>query len=238
MGKSKKIETSYNFTAAKAAAYLRDLADRLDQGRIDVEQAEIDLSDHVEVKESIKRKPDKGTIKIKVKLSTLHPEPAPQPETETEQAEELVAGREADEEAPEQGPAASPADEAIRTPCDAPDRRSDPQPEPVTAPVSGPIGEPKRPPYKRLKKSMSENYKAIKTALRQGVAPDRALIEEFEGQCRRMATYPDKGEPYYGDFIEATDRLVAAFAGNDLPGMDAAVQEMGRLRKNCHRRFK
>lgn len=231
MGKSNKIETSYNFTAAKAAAYLRNLADQLDQGRIDVEQAEIDLSDHVEVKESIKRKPDKGSIKIKVKLSTLQPEPAPESEPiESEQTDEEKTDREGDKEAPEQGPEEPPADGAARTPDGDPDPKSDPQPKLVM--------EPKRPSYKKLKKSMSQNYTAIKAALRQGISPDQTLIEEFDGQCRQMATYPDKGEPYYGDFIEAADRLAAAFAGNDLPGMDAAIQEMGRLRKNCHRRFK
>ena len=85
---------------------------------------------------------------------------------------------------------------------------------------------------------MGDDYKALKAALRENGQPEPALVDRFVDQCRSMVTYPDKGDPYYPDFGRATDALALAAAQRDQAAMEEALAEMGRLRKNCHRKFK
>lgn len=203
MGKSQKIETSHLFTPVEAAAYLRDLADKLETGTVELEQAELELSEQVKVKESIKDKVGRRSIKIKIKLAGSGPQ-----EAET----------------------APPDPEATDEP---PSAKAAPSKRPAKAAAKA-----RKPSYKRLKKNMADSFKTLRAAARQGETPDRAVVADFMDQCRLMVSYPDKGEPYYDDFTQAAEALARAVEGSDADGLTAALDELGRLRKNCHRRFK
>ena len=209
MGKSQKSETSYQFDPKEGAAYLRRLADRLEEGRFDIDRAALDLEEQVKIKKSIKEKPGRFSIKVKVKMAGSDPsQEEARPVLETAPAKEP-------------GPAATA-----------------PKKAPAEKPKAAPAPKKRKPSFKRLKKKMGGNYRALKAALREESLPESGLAEEFLDQCRRMVAYPGKGDPYFEDFGRAAEALAQALAQEDREAAAAAVAELDRLRKNCHRRFK
>ena len=81
MDNSKKDKVKHQFSPAEAADYLRQLADALEQGHIELRSKELELEGDVKVKQELKTKSGKATIKINLKIVApmpvaAEPEPA------------------------------------------------------------------------------------------------------------------------------------------------------------------
>lgn len=227
MGKSQKSEASYQLTREGTVDYLRRLADRLEGEEFDLEETVLELEDLVKVKETIKEKGDKFSIKIKLKLAGFDPSREDLAYLGEAPGEEASPLEPEDAGEPDEEPAPENAETETAKPAG---------PEPESE--AGPKTSKRRPSFKSLKKKMNQNLKEIKTALREEMLPEQALLEEFLAQCRLMVTYTTKGQPYFEEFERATDALAKAWKGEDRAAMDEALAEMGRLKRNCHRRFK
>ena len=94
-----------------------------------------------------------------------------------------------------------------------------------------------RPKYKRLKKRMKYDFKAIQAAVEAGSLPDPALAEVFVRDSRLMVLYPGKGDEYYPDYKAAAEAFADACATGDIDAVRAAVDELARLKKACHDRY-
>ena len=222
MGKSQKSETSHQLTREGTVDYLRRLADRLEGEEFDLEETVLELDDEVKVKETIKDKGSKFSIKIKIKLAGFDPA--------REDLARLEEPREGDGDSGD-----APLTESGEGDLGA---AGPEEPEPKPQPRSEKTAPPRRPSYKSLKKKMETNLKAIRTALREEGLPEQGLAEEFLAQCRLLVTFPTKGEAYFEEFEKATDTLAQAWKERNQAAMEESLAEMGRVRRNCHRRFK
>ncbi len=89
-------------------------------------------------------------------------------------------------------------------------------------------------PYKRLKRHMAGEYKALRKALRSGETPEAVSVAALVADGRLLVTYPDKGQENYPAFSRALDALEAAAAAGDQQAMAQALSEMGDVRRQCH----
>ena len=92
MNTPKKDKVKHRFSPAEAADYLRQLADALEQGHIALRSDELDLEGEVKVKEELKTKSDKTTLKINLKLVSPIPIPSPEEAPDGEAGEPEQAG--------------------------------------------------------------------------------------------------------------------------------------------------
>ncbi len=196
--KGKKAE--HTFSAEEAVSYLRRLADQLENGAIQVEHEEMEFEGLVSVKESLKSKKGKTSVKVKLKLTT-HEMPSP----ESEPAAPAEPGAEAapEEEEPDDGE------------------------EPPSS-------------YKKLKKRMGKQFKAMGQALEEGNLPEAAEVETFCDLCQHMTgfTDADQGPEMYPQFLEQAQALRAAGASGDLEALRAAHADLAATKKVCHKQYK
>ena len=97
-------KAKHTFSREEAVEYLRRLADQLENGAIQIRDEEMEFEGLVKVKESLKSKKDKTSVKVQFKLAiqeTPHEEPAA-PGEATDQA--APAGEEVPAEPPEEAP--------------------------------------------------------------------------------------------------------------------------------------
>ncbi|MCB2190821.1 MAG: GAK system XXXCH domain-containing protein [Deltaproteobacteria bacterium] len=80
MDTPKKNKTKHRFSPAEAADYLRQLADALEQGHLELRSEDLELESDVKVKQELKTKSGKATLKVNLKIV------APMPEPESEEA--------------------------------------------------------------------------------------------------------------------------------------------------------
>ncbi len=92
--------------------------------------------------------------------------------------------------------------------------------------------------YKALKKKMKSDFKAIRESLVNGGFPLKETVGAFLRDSEQMVAYPGYGDAYYAEYQTACGRFQSAFEGGDLPGCQAACQELDRLKKACHDRYK
>lgn len=85
MDTPKKDKVKHRFSPAEAADYLRQLADALEQGHIALRTEDLELEGDVKVKQALKTKSGKATLKINLKI--VAPMPGDVPEAEAAQGE-------------------------------------------------------------------------------------------------------------------------------------------------------
>lgn len=98
MDNPKKDKVKHQFTPAEAADYLRQLADALEKGHITLNSEELELEGEVKVKQELKTKSGKATLKINLKIV------APVPPVASEPGDGYVEISQEAEPAPESGP--------------------------------------------------------------------------------------------------------------------------------------
>jgi len=70
-----KAQKKDKFTPQEAAEYLRQLADDLEAGIIVLDEDELDINGEVKLKQSLKMKEDKSSLKFKLKVTFVPPKP-------------------------------------------------------------------------------------------------------------------------------------------------------------------
>ena len=92
-------QTKRMLSAHEAAAYLRQLAGQLENGSVFFDEADMDVSGVVSLKESLKSKSDKNTLKVKLKIYGLGAHPGDDEDLTVETESEDEDDSEADQEA-------------------------------------------------------------------------------------------------------------------------------------------
>ena len=92
--------------------------------------------------------------------------------------------------------------------------------------------------YKPLKKKLRADMKSLAWYLSESRLPPAHELDAFLAHCQLMTRFPGQGDEYYAPFLAAVDQLRAAVAAQDLDGMAAAVQELNRVKKECHAKYK
>lgn len=108
----KKKKTKHTFSSEGAAGYLRRLADQLENGTLQIVSEEMEFSGMVKVKESLKSKRGKISIKVGISLPSGEAEEEPQPAPVEAEAPAAAAGQEPGDQ-PDQGDQQQPPAETL-----------------------------------------------------------------------------------------------------------------------------
>ena len=93
--------------------------------------------------------------------------------------------------------------------------------------------------YNDLKKRMSTDFKAImKSCIKDKSIPEATLVGRFYRDSQAMCNYPDKGEEFYDAFLKQAGLFYEAFKKPDLSAMSSAIISLGRMKKECHDKYK
>jgi XXXCH domain-containing protein len=96
-----------------------------------------------------------------------------------------------------------------------------------------------RPPsYKKLKKAMQKDFKAIGQAVEAARQPPPEIVRSFCRAGREMIAFPDRGDEYYPRFEAGLAALEAAAASRDLAAVARAHTDLDQIKEDCHDRFK
>lgn len=95
-----------------------------------------------------------------------------------------------------------------------------------------------KPKYKKLKKRMKVTFKAIQDSLAAGTLPNGAAVTSFMEDSRLMIDYPGYGDEYYQEYDQACLRFQEACDRQDIETCKVACQELDRLKKACHDKYK
>lgn len=122
--------------------------------------------------------------------------------------------------------------------------------QPREAPAGGPASDPASPEaaapgakgglpkYKSLKKRMKGQFKAIYDRLLNDALPDAAVVEAFLADSKLMIAYPGYGDEFYDEYDTLCLGFREAFERGDLAACKTAAQELNRIKKDCHDRYK
>ncbi len=93
--------------------------------------------------------------------------------------------------------------------------------------------------YSVLKKRMAKDFGAImKCCIKEQSLPEPDLVNRFYQDSRAMCNYPEKGEEFYETFLTQAESLKESFNKSDLKAMGLAITALGRIKKECHERYK
>ncbi|MFO7718778.1 MAG: GAK system XXXCH domain-containing protein [Thermodesulfobacteriota bacterium] len=92
--------------------------------------------------------------------------------------------------------------------------------------------------YDDLKERMQSDFKTLKEAATANILPEGATADRFIQDSRVMCTYPGKGDPYYEEYLAAVERFAQAVSAMDTSALATTVNELERLKKECHERYK
>ena len=85
---------------------------------------------------------------------------------------------------------------------------------------------------------MQTTFKRLGAIIAANRIPDDPLIHRFQTEVLEMIRYPDRGEPHYNAFESACQRLVEACQSNRMDAARQAFEDLGRMKKDCHARYK
>lgn len=91
-------------------------------------------------------------------------------------------------------------------------------------------------PYKKLKKRMSKDFKALRKCIEMGDPVPEELSGRFFADAGAMTQYPGKGEEGYEDFRSACRALQGALQGS--ADVQQALLAVESIKKGCHARHK
>lgn len=248
----------HRYSPAEAAAYLRRLADQLESGSISLGAEEMEFEQEIKVKESLKPKDSGDKVKFQLKVS-LHPhsieqapvaKPASRAKKTAAPPKAAPARKPAPAGQPEAQPAAKPKKTAAPVKKAAAPRKAGPAKKAPArksaapkkaAPAKSALAEKKAEgpaSYKELKKRLSAGFKALRTALRDGRAPEKATARDFCDDCRLITTFPGKGDPAYQGFQALVEDLAAALEAGDPATVKRAFDQISEAKNSCHKQFK
>ena len=92
--------------------------------------------------------------------------------------------------------------------------------------------------YPGLKKRMQESFTAMRAALGRGEMPSREIVSAFLADSELMMSFHGAEEKAYPIYEELCVRLRAAVDAGSLDEATAAVDELGRFKKECHSKYK
>lgn len=96
---SKEKKAKHTLSREEAAKYLRRLAEQLDEGVLQVSEHEIELQGQVKIKEALKSKKGKTSVKVSFKLSTQE---VPDEEPKADSSQEAESDEPQEKEAPKE----------------------------------------------------------------------------------------------------------------------------------------
>jgi XXXCH domain-containing protein len=99
-------------------------------------------------------------------------------------------------------------------------------------------GEPQKTSYKKLKKTMQKEVKALQAELKRGVMPTLERIESFTRNCREMTSVPGRGDEYYPRFNEQVQVLALAAEAGNTADYAAALEVLLEMKAECNSKFK
>ena len=115
------------------------------------------------------------------------------------------------------------------------------EPEPQIMPVAGDAAESGGDgdvKYKSLKKRMKKTFKTIVAAASEDRLPDEETAKSFIDDSYKMISYPGYGDEHYEEYGNVTDAFKKAFEGKNVNEVKTWVNELERLKKECHSRYK
>jgi len=205
----KKDKIKHQFSPAEAADYLRQLADALEQGHIALRSEELELEGDVKVKQELKTKSGKATLKINLKIVAPMPVAAPEATAEA---------------APVQGETQSEAEGFVEITA--------PEEEPAESEGKTSYKKTK----KALAKSLAGLKSIRKEGGMPSLADASAFLAQAREVCTfDKAKY---GSENYPRFLAALDRAEDALAAANGPALDEALDEVGQCKSDCHEKFK
>ena len=209
MDNSKKDKVKHQFSPAEAADYLRQLADSLEQGHIELRSKELELEGDVKVKQELKTKSGKATLKINLKIV------APMP----------VA-------APKAAPAAASDQDETQGEAEGFVEITPQEDDPGDG-----DGKPSYKKLKKAMSKSFGNLRAMRKEGNLPIAEDVAtFVAQGREICTFES---DKyGPESYADFLAALDKLEAASAAGDDQSLDAALSDLWACRSECHKKYK
>ncbi len=92
--------------------------------------------------------------------------------------------------------------------------------------------------YKTLKKKLRANMKSLAWYVSENRLPPGHELEGFLNHCLAMTKFPGKGEEYYAPFLATLEQLKAAVAAQDFDLITTALQQINRVKKECHAKYK
>ena len=200
-------------TLFEAADQLRNLADQLEKGLLSSTGTDMPLDPDSRVKLEMKVKKDKFSLKLKIK--------PPKNSDIIEVVSEVIE---------EQEPAMTGQPLEV---IDVPEQ------EAVSVVSEDIPAKPKRKEkYSKLKERMEKDWKNIRKSAKQGTLPDDATVERFVEDSAAMITYTDKGEEYYDNYRENIDRMSAAFEKRNAAEFIAVLDDISKVRKAAHQKYK
>lgn len=211
---SNKKKVKHSFSSEDAVAYLRHLADQLEGGTLLISGQEAKFEGLVKVKEALKLKDGKTSVKVSFKLTT-----EPEPPT-------IKPGEAAEEPVPLEPEATEPAS-AEQTPSETDDGSDDESEQASTS-------------YKKLKKLMDKQMKEIAKDLEAGGISDPTLVEDFCSSCLAMTTFTGEkmGEAGYPQFQAQAQALLQAAKDQDDAALRQAFDDLKAAKKACHKEYK
>jgi len=206
---SKKDKVKHQFSPAEAADYLRQLADALEQGHIALRSEELELEGDVKVKQELKTKSGKATLKINLKIVAPMPVAAPEATAEA---------------APVQGETQSEAEGFVEiTPQEDDPGESE--------------GKPSYKKLKKAMSKSFGNLRAMRKEGNLPTAEDVAVFAD-QGREMCTFESDKYGPESYADFLAALDKLEAASVAGDDQALDAALSDLWACRSDCHKKYK
>lgn len=95
-----------------------------------------------------------------------------------------------------------------------------------------------KPRYKKLKKQMKSDFKAISLCISKGEFPDALTVKSFIADAESMMGFPGNGNEYYPAFREALIHFSEAFDNRNFELTMQAHTRLKQLRNECHERYK
>jgi XXXCH domain-containing protein len=89
------------------------------------------------------------------------------------------------------------------------------------------------------KKKMAQGYSDLKVALEKGKGSVEAIFPVFEKGCRDFAQETKKVPPeFLKQFLDQVQRLKEKIAQGNVSGMFEQMDEIKKLKKSCHDKYK
>ena len=90
--------------------------------------------------------------------------------------------------------------------------------------------------YRAAKKRMKHTFKDICMAVSEGKTPSEALTESFFRDSDIMIAYPEHGNEYYKEYIQACEEFRLALGKKDLDSAAFLCEKIRKIKSVCHKR--
>ncbi len=95
-----------------------------------------------------------------------------------------------------------------------------------------------KPSYKKLKKSMDNNFKHIKNSIEFKRIPSIKIATDFYKECELMTLYTKNGEDYYEDFLDTAKDLYDSIKNEKIQDAVKSLKKLDYIQNECHKLYK